>query len=206
MNPVEIQQAKRKTVIWLLVLVFGMLAFAFAQVQLYGLFCQALGVNSLSARTPVNQEYLLASQNQKTHTSNRIVTVRFDATVNSGLPWSFQPIEKKVELSPGEYKKISYQVKNLSNEMIVGQSIASVVPWQAQPYLTKLDCFCFSQQTLQAHEEKEMPLVFTLSPELPEGMNTLVLSYTFLNADKNSAKKYQQLTPSSNGNTEIKTM
>ncbi len=172
-----------------------MFAFAFAQVQLYGLFCKAVGVNSLSSRQKIDNysSRLIANEikNQKI-TDNRIITVRFDATVNENLPWSFVPVERKITVHPGELRKITYKVKNLTNEVITGQSIANVTPWQAEPFLSKLECFCHTKQTLQPGEEKEMPLLFTLSEDLPQEMRTLVVSYTFLNAEKESARKYQK--------------
>jgi cytochrome c oxidase assembly protein subunit 11 len=186
----KINHSQRKTIIWLIVLIFSMFSFAFAQVQLYGLFCQTLGINSLSARIPLNN---INVNNVKSSHSERIITIRFDATVNEGLPWSFIPVDKKISLTPGEYKQVIYKVKNLTNEVIVGQSVVSTVPWQAQSYLKKVECFCYEQQTLQAYEEKEMPVILTLSADIPKEMNSLVVSYTFLNAKKTSAKKYQQL-------------
>lgn len=209
-----------KTVRWLFLLVLGMFAFAFAQIQLYGLFCKAVGVNSLSSRQKIDDYAALINNNKNAsnlssltateHKSqqaidaiinaaennpivdSRVITVRFDATVNENLPWSFVPVDKKITVHPGELKKISYMVKNLTNEVITGQSIANVTPWQAEPFLSKLECFCHTKQTLQPGEEKEMPLLFTLSEDLPDKMRTLVVSYTFLNAEKDSAKKYQK--------------
>lgn len=184
-----------KTLRWLILIVLGMFAFAFAQVQLYGLFCKAVGVNSLSSRQKIDNysSRLIANEikNQKI-TDNRVITVRFDATVNENLPWSFVPVERKITVHPGELRKITYMVKNLTNEVITGQSIANVTPWQAEPFLSKLECFCHTKQTLQPGEEKEMPLLFTLSKDLPQEMRTLVVSYTFLNAEKESARKYQK--------------
>ncbi len=202
-----------KTVRWLVLIVFGMFAFAFAQIQLYGLFCKAVGVNSLSSRQKIDDYNAIPSRNNdlsvatadastahppkdshssKTSDDNRVITVRFDATVNENLPWSFVPVDRKITLHPGELKRITYKVKNLTNEVITGQSIANVSPWQATPFLSKLECFCHTKQTLLPGEEKEMPLLFTLSEDLPQSMGALVVSYTFLNAEKESAKKYQK--------------
>ncbi len=199
----QLNTKNAKTVRWLLLIVLGMFAFGFAQIQLYGLFCKAVGVNSLSSRQKIDDYANLVNQDNslpksahlldnKQITDNRVITVRFDATVNENLPWSFVPLDKKITVHPGELKKISYMVKNLTNEVITGQSIANVTPWQAEPFLAKLECFCHTKQTLQPGEEKEMPLLFTLSEDLPQDMRTLVVSYTFLNAEKDSAKKYQK--------------
>ena len=184
-----------KTVRWLFLIVLGMFAFAFAQIQLYGLFCKAVGVNSLSSRQKIDNyssEFIDNEIKNQKITDSRIITVRFDATVNENLPWSFVPVDRKITVHPGELRKITYRVKNLTNEVITGQSIANVTPWQAEPFLSKLECFCHTKQTLQPGEEKEMPLLFTLSEDLPQEMRTLVVSYTFLNAEKKSARKYQK--------------
>ena len=202
----QLKQKNTKTVKWLSLIVLGMFIFGFAQIQLYGMFCKAVGVNSLSSRQKDDsylkdnaitikeyekrQENIAANGNLNTDT--RVITIRFDATVNENLPWSFIPVDKKVTVHPGELKKISYMVKNLTNETITGQSIASITPWQAEPFLSKLECFCHTKQTLLPGEEKEMPLLFTLSEDLPKNMGALVVSYTFLNAEKESAKKYQK--------------
>lgn len=176
-----------KTAKILFAVVFGMFVFAFAQVKFYGLFCEALGIDSLSNRVPAGQQLL----NEEIKKTARQVTIRFDSTVNESLPWSFIAMDKRIMINPGEHKTIRYKVKNLTNDVLVGQSIASVTPWQAKPYLIKVKCFCHDKQTLQPGEEKEMLLILTISDKLPEDMNTLVLSYTFLNADKTSTKKYQ---------------
>ena len=196
----QLSKKNAKTVKWLVLIVFGMFAFGFAQIQLYGLFCKAVGVNSLSSRQKIDN-YSAGSKNNELNnkelknkkiTDNRIITVRFDATVNENLPWSFVPVDKKITVHPGELRKITYRVKNLTNEVITGQSIANVTPWQAEPFLSKLECFCHTKQTLQPGEEKDMPLLFTLSEDLPQEMRTLVVSYTFLNAERDSARKYQK--------------
>ncbi|WP_198263470.1 cytochrome c oxidase assembly protein [sulfur-oxidizing endosymbiont of Gigantopelta aegis] len=184
-----------KTVKWLGFIALGMFLFAFAQIQLYGLFCKAVGVNSLSSRQKIDTNStaaIIKELKSKKVTDERVITVRFDATVNENLPWSFIPLDKKITVHPGELKKITYRVKNLTNEVITGQSIANVTPWQAEPFLSKIECFCHTKQTLQPGEEKDMPLLFTLSEDLPQEMRTLVVSYTFLNAEKASAKKYQK--------------
>lgn len=196
----QLSKKNAKTVKWLVLIVFGMFAFGFAQIELYGLFCKAVGVNSLSSRQKIdnyssgskNKELINQELKNQKITDNRIITVRFDATVNENLPWSFVPVDKKITVHPGELRKITYRVKNLTNEVITGQSIAHVTPWQAEPFLSKLECFCHTKQTLQPGEEKDMPLLFTLSEDLPQEMRTLVVSYTFLNAEKESARKYQK--------------
>jgi cytochrome c oxidase assembly protein subunit 11 len=116
--------------------------------------------------------------------------VQFDTTVNDGLPWKFKPLTREVKVHPGEITEVSFLVKNLSDEDIVGQAIPSVTPWFANGFFHKMECFCFSNQPLKAGESKEMPLRFYVANELPKDISVLNLSYTFLNTDKNSAAKY----------------
>ena len=203
----ELEKKNKKTVKWLSLIVLGMFGFAFAQIQLYGLFCKVVGVNSLSSREKIDTNIssvknntqiaegdvnTVASDSIDNKIDSRVITVRFDATVNENLPWSFIPLDKKITVHPGELRQVTYRVKNLTNEVITGQSIANITPWQATPFLSKIECFCHTKQTLQPGEEKDMPLLFTLSKDLPDEMRTLVVSYTFLNAEKESSKKYQK--------------
>jgi cytochrome c oxidase assembly protein subunit 11 len=87
-----------------------------------------------------------------------------------------------------------FTAHNLAQETIVGQAIPNVVPWQATQYFNKTECFCFSEQALQAGESREMTVRFLVSPNLPDGINSLTLSYTFMNHDAQSAKKFEHIS------------
>lgn len=179
--------ANRRLVKWLAGLVVGMFAFGFALIPLYDLACKAVGINQVG--TSVKTVETVPS----VVVQNRSVTVAFDANVSQGLPWEFRPMQKEVTVKPGERTLVKFYVHNTSNEVIVGQAIPSITPWQATPYMKKMECFCFNRQELKPGEEQEMALIFMVSPDMPEDLGAMVLSYTFMNTDKSSAEKYAAL-------------
>jgi len=180
-----VRQKNRRTVLLLSVLVLGMFGFGFAMVPLYNLLCQVTGVQSVALRMDRSQAQLAPAVD--TIDRSRTITVKFDATVNPSLPWEFQPPPGSLQLHPGELHTVSYQAHNRSNRTITGQAIPSVVPWQATSYLKKIECFCFTSQTLAGGDSVEMPLRFSISPHLPEGINSITLSYIFMRPDSDSA-------------------
>jgi cytochrome c oxidase assembly protein subunit 11 len=184
----------RRTGLVLGAVVVGMFGFGFALVPLYSLFCQVTGVQSVKLNAARDRD-AAAPVSSATTPSQRVVTVKFDATVNSGLPWEFKPLVRSLEVHPGEAYEVRYLAHNVAAESVVGQAIAAVVPWQATAYFHKTECFCFRQQTLAADEAREMPLRFVVSPDLPEGINTLTLSYTFMNTDPNAVQHPVGIVP-----------
>ncbi len=180
-NTTHLKQRHRRASLWLAGLVVGMFGFGFALIPLYNLYCQVTGLKSSGE---------IFSESSAVADQSRTVTVQFDSTVNDGLPWKFKPVVREVEVHPGEVTEVSFLVKNLSDEEIVGQAIPSVTPWFANGYFHKMECFCFTNQPLQAGESKEMPLRFYVSNDLPRDISVLNLSYTFLNTNKESAAKY----------------
>jgi cytochrome c oxidase assembly protein subunit 11 len=114
---------------------------------------------------------------------DRWVTVEFDATVNSKLPWSFHPSQSSMKVRPGEQYETVYLARNESQRPVVGQAVPSVAPSTASAYFNKTECFCFTEQLLQAGEARDMPVRFIVDPALPEGVHTVTLSYTFYNND-----------------------
>ncbi len=177
-----------KTVRWMFLLVVGMFGFGFAMVPLYNLLCSVTGLNG-STTGRISDT---ASVGKTAIDYSRTVTIEFDSTINSGLPWDFYPTVKKVQVHPGEFKTVTYYVKNNSNKTIVGQAIPGITPWQATSHFKKAECFCFSQQTLKPGESKEMPLRFVVAKDLPQGFNTITLSYTFMNTDRSKLKNVNQ--------------
>lgn len=189
MNRQAEQSAKnRKTVLILSGLVVGMFAFGFALVPLYNLYCKAVGINNIDS-TPqlAEQASVMAAQQPQL---DREVTVKFDVNVRDGLPWDFEALDHKVTVHPGEKTRVMFRVRNRAAVPVTGQAIPAVTPWEATPYLAKLECFCFNKQELLAGEVKEMPLYFMVSQDLPDDIEGMVLSYTFMNASKMSAEKY----------------
>ncbi len=106
-----------------------------------------------------------------------------------GLPWEMRPLTHTLDLHPGELHQVSYLVRNLSDERIVGQAIPSVTPGQAAQHFEKLDCFCFTPQTLAPGEAREMPLAFVVKPEIDTNIRTVTLSYAFFSAAANQGEK-----------------
>ncbi len=176
----------RRTLLLLSVLVIGMFGFGFAMVPLYNLFCQITGIQSVDVRNSVGDQGARRKAPLPQEASDRFVTVKFDATVNSELSWDFEPMQRKMRVQPGKTYQMKYLAKNRTGRTIVGQALPSVVPWQATGYFHKLECFCFTQQTLEGGESQEMPLQFSVSPDLPEGINSLTLSYTFMRSEQSA--------------------
>lgn len=114
---------------------------------------------------------------------DRVVTVEFDSTVNSKLPWAFQPNETTMQVRVGEIHETTYFARNDSGAAIVGSATPSVAPARASAYFQKTECFCFTAQTLQAGEVRDMPVRFIIDPSLPETVDTVTLSYTFYKND-----------------------
>lgn len=155
--------------------VAAMVALSFASVPLYRLFCQVTGFGG-TPRTEGVERGMAASETT--------VTVRFDANVNSELPWQFAPLERQRRVRLGEEVLIHYRAVNVSDHPVVGTATFNVTPFKAAPYFAKLECFCFTEQTLQPGEEVLMPVLFYVDPGLltdPDGrdVRTVTLSYTF---------------------------
>ena len=111
--------------------------------------------------------------------SDRQVRLRFDATVNSGLPWEFEPVEKSTNVTLGEMSEAFYLAVNPTDEAMAGRAIFNVTPPEASLYFVKTECFCFTEQVLQAQERKEMPVYYFIQPDLPDYIKEITLSYTF---------------------------
>ncbi len=178
----KLGKANRTTVIKAIVVTFAMFGFGFALVPLYSLVCQAFGLNGQTERiTEATLQQMQVDQTRK-------ITVRMDANTNTRLPWQFKAKQREVIVHPGEMTRISYWARNMSGSDITGQAIYSVSPIEAAMYFKKTDCFCFKRQLLKSGEEKDMPVVFVVDQGLPAGINNIVLSYTFLRADKYASK------------------
>ena len=161
----------------LLGIVVVMGGLAYASVPLYRWFCQVTGFGGTTQ--------VAAAAPAELH--ERSVTVRFNADVNSALPWRFQPVERSVKVRLGEERLAFYRAKNLADRPVTGTATFNVTPAKAGPYFSKLDCFCFTEQTLEAGRSVDMPVSFYVDPELAEDRNlddvtTITLSYTFFAA------------------------
>jgi cytochrome c oxidase assembly protein subunit 11 len=115
---------------------------------------------------------------------NRWVTVEFLSHTMPGVGLSFKPEQFSMRVHPGEMVHTNYLVTNETGKVFVGQAVPSITPAIAAPYFQKIECFCFSQQTLQAGETRTMPVVFVVQPEMDRELGTVTLSYTFFEAPK----------------------
>jgi len=173
----------------LLLIVAGAFAFAFALVPLYDVLCAATGFNGKTAGPGVIRDGFRVGGLQTGTApapkvdSGRTVRVEFTGTVMPGLPWEMRPLTLSLDIHPGELQQVSYLVRNTSNRTIVGQAVPSITPGQAAQHFEKIECFCFSQQTLGPGEAREMPLAFIVKPEVARNISHITLSYAFFSID-----------------------
>jgi len=157
----------------LAVFALAMFGFGYALVPLYDVLCDITGLNGKTG------EITAAAVSELVIDYNRTVTVEFDTNVNSALPWKFKAVDNKLLVHPGEVTEAVFIAVNTSASEVTGQAVPSVAPAQASLYFNKTECFCFSRQTLAAHEQKEMVVRFVVETDLPKKISTLTLSYTF---------------------------
>jgi cytochrome c oxidase assembly protein subunit 11 len=162
-----------RTLLILLVIVATMVALVAATPRLYRAFCEATGFNGTTQRA-ARAPGAVAGE----------VKVQFDANVHPGLPWRFEPEQTSVKVAPGAQTKIYYFAQNLSARAITGQAVYNVTPDTVGKYFKKIQCFCFSEQTLQPGQKVDMPVVFFVDPAITKDADTksvheITLSYTF---------------------------
>jgi cytochrome c oxidase assembly protein subunit 11 len=164
-------------------LVAGMVGMSFAAVPLYRMFCQVTGYGGQPQRADKAPGEVL----------DRTVRVRFDANVDGALPWTFAPVQQTMDVKIGETALAFFKASNRTSAPVSGTAIFNVAPELASRYFTKIECFCFKQQTLAAGQTVEMPVTFFVDPKIVEdedtrNMSEITLSYTFYRADKEAAK------------------
>ena len=173
----------------LLLLVALAFVFAFAMVPLYDVLCEATGFNGKTAGSGVVRDgFAVGGLKAGTVPApaidlSRTVRVEFTGTVMPGLPWDMRPLTISLDLHPGELQQVSYLVRNTSDREVTGQAVPSVTPGQAAQHFEKIECFCFSQQTLGPGEAREMPLAFIVKPEVDRNITHITLSYAFFSID-----------------------
>jgi len=161
----------------LLVIIVGMLGFAYAMVPMYRQICQAIGISQTRIVAPVNTQV----------DSSREVTVELLANTAEGLPWKFEALDRQVRMHPGELVTVHYRVTNTLGRPVTAHANMSTAPMNAARYLSKQQCFCFTNQTLAAGETRDMPVVFRVLAEAPRDMETIALSYTFFELPKGAS-------------------
>lgn len=155
-------------------LVGAMAGLSYAAVPLYDLFCRATGYGGTPNRAESAPDTI----------SDRIVTIRFDTNVDPQLPWAFAPEQRSVDVKVGENRLVYFHAENRASTAIVGHAAYNVAPENAARYFSKIQCFCFSEQRLEAGESVDMPVSFFVAPELlkdhrNDNLKEITLSYTF---------------------------
>jgi len=182
------KQKNRKVITILGMVAIGMFAFGFALVPLYQVFCNITGFNGSQQGRVADIEYKADIDKSRT------ITVQFDATINAKLPIDFHPVTRMLEVHPGQMYEVNYIAKNSSRQAFITQAVPGITPWQATPHFKKIECFCFSNQTLQAGESKEMPLRFFISPDISKDIKILTLSYSIMDTGLKVTQKVTKNT------------
>lgn len=179
-NPDKGTRPSHRRLVGRLVLVaVAMFGFGFAMLPLYDVFCDLTGFGGRGVK--------IAESAGDVQRSDRTVRVRFDATVNSGLPWEFQPRQASDTVKLGEMSETLYLAMNPGQQAMAGHAIYNVTPPEASLYFVKTECFCFTEQILQANETREMPVYYFIQPDLPDHIKEITLSYTFFRDESERA-------------------
>jgi cytochrome c oxidase assembly protein subunit 11 len=169
----------------------GMFLFGFACVPLYRIACEHVFRNRIYNTADQHVGYAVDT--------SRWVTVQFVGNVNSQLDWQFSPEQVEMKVHPGAVNDAWYDATNKAADAIVGNAVPSIAPPVGSPYFKKIECFCFTEQTLKPGESRRMPVKFIVDPDLPKSIDTLTLAYTFYNnraATRKLAEQAQTRTPS----------
>ena len=165
-------------------LVLAMVGMSYAAVPLYRIFCEVTGYDGTTQRASAAPDSVLG----------REMNIEFDANIAPGLPWTFAPAQRRLKVRLGEEAMAHYRAVNNSGHSVTGTAVFNVTPALAGRYFTKIQCFCFTEQTLEPGRAADMPVVFFVDPKLADDKNlasltTITLSYTFypLAPDKVSA-------------------
>ena len=173
MSATATERRNGKTALIMAAIVAAMVGLAFASSPLYRAFCEATGFGGTTLRADKAPGAVAGE-----------VGVRFDANIHPGLPWRFEPEQTTVRVKPGAKTQIFYRAQNLSAKTLTGQAVFNVSPDQVGKYFKKIQCFCFTEQTLKAGETKDMPVIFFVDPAIKKDPDTknvdeITLSYTF---------------------------
>jgi cytochrome c oxidase assembly protein subunit 11 len=167
-------QGPNRTLAQLVAVVALMTSLSFAAVPFYKWFCRTTGFGGTTSVAEAGSDTIL----------EQTVKIRFDASLEQGMPWTFKPVAPSMELRIGETGLAFYEAHNPTDRVIAGTASFNVFPYAAGGYFTKIECFCFTEQVLQPGETVLMPVTFYVDPEMvkdPEGkfVHEIVLSYTF---------------------------
>jgi cytochrome c oxidase assembly protein subunit 11 len=172
--------ANRRMLAKLLVVAGVMFGFGFAMVPFYRALCEAVGLNRVAQSDTVENTQVDAL---------RTLTVEFDTNLRNDLPWTFAPLERSVQVHPGALVQVTFEIRNNSDRQVTGQAVPSYGPQVAARHFRKLECFCFTQQTLAPGETRRMPVAFVIDAGMPQDVNTVTLSYTFFEVEGRSSAR-----------------
>jgi len=163
-----------------------MFGFCFAMVPLYSVICKATGINT---SVPDGQLLRPTQGSAGGPDLSRDITVQFITETHNGMSWDFYPRTKSIHVHPGENNKVFFHVKNATDKDMTVQAIPSMTPTDALTHFHKIQCFCFTQQTLKAHQSKEMPMIFQVDKDLPQNIHVISLAYTLFDVSSQAARK-----------------
>jgi len=173
----------------------GMVGMSFAAVPLYSIFCQVTGYGGTTRQAQAAPDKIL----------DRVVTVRFDGNISNNLGWSFRPEQREVKVRLGEIGTVKFLAENRTSHTTTGTAAFNVAPLEVGAYFNKIDCFCFTEQTLKPGEKEELGVTFFVDPAYADDPNlenttTITLSYTFYAAPDAKTKSVTAAAVKSGGN------
>ena len=180
-DPAQTSRNTRTGLIFLAV-ALGMLGLGYAAVPLYQIFCQVTGIDGTTQRASAAQAAEVTATGQR-------ISVRFDGNVASGLPWTFRPMQTTSNVVIGEKAVAQYAARNNSAREVTGTAVFNVSPVQAGKYFNKIECFCFTEQTLKPGQNVEMPVLYYIDPAILDDPDTkniqqITLSYSFYESER----------------------
>jgi cytochrome c oxidase assembly protein subunit 11 len=167
----------RQMLLKLIVISSAMFVFGYALIPMYRVLCEVTGINVVTSKNDYGTRAVGAVNKNTQVDESRLITVEFDS--NTQGPFRFRSVKNSMQVHPGEMIQVVYEVVNTQGRAVSAQAIPSYAPKQATQHFTKLECFCFEQQTLKPNESREMPVVFVIDPALPKDVKNITLSYTF---------------------------
>ncbi|TDR80592.1 cytochrome c oxidase assembly protein [Paludibacterium purpuratum] len=158
--------ANRRLSIKLTLVALAMFGFAWALIPLYRVVCELTGISDMKRDAGLAAEAVLP------------VSMRFDATVQPGLPWQIVPMTGSLAVRPGQFVTVMYAITNASRRQVVGQAVPRYLPAAAAGYIKKIDCFCFRRQTFAPGETRRLPVVFVIDRSIPPEIRSITLAYS----------------------------
>jgi cytochrome c oxidase assembly protein subunit 11 len=202
MSEVALDRAKRRTGALTALLAVAMIGLAYASVPLYRLFCQVTGFGGTTGRA---EAAALPDAATMRALGGQTINVRLDSNIAPGMAWRFQPIDRETRIKIGEKRLGFFTATNIASTPTTGRATFNVSPDVAGQYFRKIECFCFTEQTLAAGETVRMPVTYFIDPDIlndPDArkIDEITLSYTFFPVDNPSRKPVSEPSTSASTN------